>query len=189
MTAGTHSALRGTACRPLGLRNPNELHFSTAFRRANVGTATREQREARNKMKKSVWIALLLIITVLVFEFIVGNKNQQIAQLKEQLASTTAAMEQAKQQLASVSKKRSQPEPLPASSPVESAPMPASAPSPVPQAGAGAATNFMAGLAGMMKNPQIKEVVPSREKMNLERTYASLFNNMNPSTGRQDQYA
>jgi hypothetical protein len=129
----------------------------------------------------------LLAVAAVVLAVIVGKEHQQIAQLKKQLASATATAEQAKQQLASASKKRLQPESSPANKPVDSASIPV--PSVFPQAGAAGATNFMANLAGMMKNPQMKEVVRSGQKMTLERTYASLFKNLNLSSEQQDAFA
>ena len=52
-------------------------------------------------------------------------------------------------------------------------PAPASAPSAT--GSTNAAGNFMSGLAGMMKNPQMKEMVRSQQKMMLERQFGSLF--------------
>ena len=132
-------------------------------------------------MKKNIWTAVLVIITMAVFAFVLGNKNQQIAQLKKELASATTAAEQTKQQLADAAKERAQLEPLPANSPVDSVPTPAPArvPAAVPQASAGAETNLMAHLAGMMKNPEMKSVIQAQQKMAVDQMYGALFKNLN----------
>jgi hypothetical protein len=46
---------------------------------------------------------------------------------------------------------------------------------PAAAANTNASGNFMSGLAGMMKNPQMKEMVRSQQKVMLDRQYASLF--------------
>jgi hypothetical protein len=140
----------------------------------------------KNNVWSNVWIIVLVAVAVAVLTAVLAKKDRQIVQLKEQLASATATAERAKQQLASAAKEKRQAEPLPASSPVESLPAPASVPAAVPQPGAGAATNSFAALAGMMKNPQMKEVVRAGQRMAFERTYASLFKNLNLPPEQQD---
>jgi hypothetical protein len=61
-------------------------------------------------------------------------------------------------------------EPTPSVEPTPAAP----APAPV-AANTNAANNFMSGLAGMMKNPQMKEMVRGQQKAVLDRQYASLL--------------
>ena len=63
-------------------------------------------------------------------------------------------------------------ETAPSVEPPPSAPAPATTPA---AANTNAANNFMSGLAGMMKNPQMKEVVRSQQKVVLDRQYASLL--------------
>jgi hypothetical protein len=134
-------------------------------------------------MKKNVWInvwvIVLVAVSVAVLTAVLAKKDRQIVQLKEQLASATAAAEQAKQQLASASKNRRQTESLPAGSPVESVPSPASTQAAIPQAGTGAPTNHFAAMAGMMKNPQMKEVIRMQQKMVLDQMYGPMLKNLN----------
>jgi hypothetical protein len=50
-----------------------------------------------------------------------------------------------------------------------------------------AAGNFMAGLAGMMKDPQMKEMIRTQQKMMFERTYGPLTNYVSLPADRLDR--
>jgi len=75
---------------------------------------------------------------------------------------------------------------LAASSPVQSGPVAASVPPAVPQGGAGGATNPVSGFAAMMKSPEMKEVNRVQTQVAVDRTYGSLFKDLNLSASDQE---
>jgi hypothetical protein len=108
---------------------------------------------------------------------VVVRQSRQITQLQEQLASTGA--EKTKAPPVPAPEKESS-EPLAQTKPVEMtlAP-PTPEPSPTAQASAGSTNNFFSGLAKMMKNPQMKEMVRAQQKVMLDRQYGSLSKYLN----------
>ena len=135
-------------------------------------------------MKKNLWMGVLLAAVVALAVMAVWQ-NRQIARLKEQLAS--AALEKAKAPPVSVAEKPV-PEPATPAHPVEPVSVPATEAAPPPAAPASASTtsNYFAGLAGMMKNPQMKEMVRAQQKVMLDRMYGSLSNYLNLPTDKLD---
>jgi hypothetical protein len=129
-------------------------------------------------MKKNIWIAVLLV-TVAVMAAVVVRQNRQIAQVQEQLA--LAAAEKA-HPLAVAPPANGPSEPAAEAKPVEPvtvpAPAPASVTTDIPPAGAGAPTNFFAGVAAMFKDPQMKEMMRAQQKMMLDQMYGSLYKNL-----------
>src|ERR1017187_8786719 len=136
-------------------------------------------------MKKNIWIGVLLIAVVMLAA-LVGFQSQQIAALKEQMR----AMVEVERAVAKSAR-------APAPAPVEEAPAPVAEVKPVepvaeaaavpPAAPAGGTTNNpMAGLAQMMKNPQMKEMIRGQQKFALEGMYGSLSKYLNLSTNEMD---
>lgn len=121
-------------------------------------------------MKKNVWLAVLFA-SLAVMAAVVVRQNRQIAQLQGQLASAAAEKADA---LAVAALKNKPSTPVVEATPVESVPTPTSL-SAVPAAGAGGATNFFAGLAGMFKDPQMKEMIHAQQKMMLDQMYGGLY--------------
>jgi len=134
-------------------------------------------------MKKNIWIGVLAVVVVgLAVE--VGMQNRQIQGLEEEKQFMVAALAE-----------KVKATPVPA--PVEEAPAsvaevkpvePVAAPVPVPPAAAvgGTTNNPMAGLAEMMKNPQMKEMMRSQQKMAIDGMYGSLNKFVNLSTNEMD---
>jgi hypothetical protein len=129
-------------------------------------------------MKKSLLIvALLAAVTVLAV--MVLHQRQQINQLQQPPA------------VAAATPAKPAPPPVqpviepPALAPVAPLP-PAPAAVPPPAPSGGSASNFFAGLAGMMKDPQMKEMIRAQQKMVLVKTYGSLFQKLNLPTDRLD---
>jgi hypothetical protein len=132
-------------------------------------------------MKKNIWIGVLAV-TLVALAVVVGTQNRQIQELEEQKRSLMAALTQ---------KVKATPAPAPA--PVEEAPAPvpeaktvefvADSVSNSPAAPAGGTTNSpLSGLAEMMKNPQMKEMMRSQQKMAIDGMYGSLSKYVNLST-------
>lgn len=131
-------------------------------------------------MKKNMWMSVLLA-TIVALAVTAVRQNQQITQMKEQLAS--AALEKAKALPVSAAEKPV-PEPVAPAMPVEPVIAPAS--TPAAPASTGATSNYFAGLAGMMKNPQMKEMIRSQQKVMLDRMYGSLSNYLNLAADKLD---
>jgi hypothetical protein len=132
-------------------------------------------------MKKNIWIGVLLIAVVMLAA-LVGFQSQQIAALKEQMR----AMREVERAVAKSARApapapvEEAPAPLPATKPVEpvaeAAPVPPSAPA------GGTTNNPLSGLAAMMKNPQMKEMIRGQQKFALEGMYGSLSKYLTLST-------
>ncbi|MGA2138789.1 MAG: hypothetical protein ABSH14_08015 [Verrucomicrobiia bacterium] len=135
-------------------------------------------------MKKNLWMGVLLAAAVALAATAVWQ-SRQIAQLKEQLAS--AAVEKAKAPPVSAAEKPI-PEPATPAHPVEpvSVSAPEAAPPPAAPASASTTSNYFAGLAGMMKNPQMKEMVRAQQKVMLDRMYGSLSSYLNLPADKLD---
>jgi hypothetical protein len=137
-------------------------------------------------MNKNMWMGVLLA-AVVALAVTAMWQNRQIAQLKEQLAS--AAVDKAKAPPVSAAEKPV-PEPATPAMPVEPvsapAPTPVAAPPPAALANTGTTSNYFAGLAGMMKNPQMKEMIRAQQKVMLDRMYGSLPNYLNLPADKLD---
>jgi hypothetical protein len=136
-------------------------------------------------MKKNIWIGVLLV-AVVALAALVGFQSQQIAALKEQ-----------EQRMVELDREMAKAARAPVPAPVEEAP--ASVPeaksveyvadsAPIaPAATAGGTTNNpMSALAEMMKNPQMKEMVRSQQKVALTAMYGGLNKYLNISTNDMD---
>jgi len=141
-------------------------------------------------MKRTIWTVLLPLVlgaAVAGLIAIVVNQRQEIATLKEQARATAVA------QKSSVAIPVPVVKPEHTKAPTEAKPTePAGAPpEPLPpQAQAGASTgstnNFFAGLAKMMKDPGMKEMVRAQQKVALDRQYGSLSKYLNLPPERLD---
>ncbi len=133
-------------------------------------------------MKKNIWIGVLLI-AVVALAALVGFQSQQIAALKEQ-----------EQRMVELDREMAKAARTPAPIPAEEAPALVPEAKPVepvvesaPAAPAGGTTNNpMAGLAEMMKNPQMKEMIRSQQKISIDGMYGSLSKYLNLSTNDMD---
>jgi len=134
-------------------------------------------------MKRNVWIAVL-VVAVAGLAMVVLKQHQQIAQLKEQLASAAAE------------KIKVAPVPAPEESvvekkvetrAVETTPAPPT-PEPLPtaQSNAGSTNNLFSGFAKMMKDPAMKDMVRAQQKLMLDRQYGSLAKYLNLPADRLD---
>jgi hypothetical protein len=137
-------------------------------------------------MKKNIWIAVL-VAALAVMAIVVVRQNRQIAQLQGQLAS--AAAEKAHAPV--VAALETEPSvPVAEAKPIEPVSVPAPAPvtvtTDVPPAGTGAGTNFFAGLAGMFKDPQMKEMMRVQQKMMLDQMYGGFYKNLALSSTDED---
>src|SRR5207244_2913034 len=70
--------------------------------------------------------------------------------------------------------------------PVETSAVEPPPPTPVTEASTPVATNFLSGLAGMMKNPQMKEMIRAQQKMAMEQMYGGFFKNLNRPANEVD---
>jgi hypothetical protein len=111
-------------------------------------------------------LLVVLVVAVAALAVVVLRQRSEIADLK-QAAQTVAPPKHvvAAEPPAPVATKEEAPPPVKL----------ASAAAPSAAGSTNAAGNFMSGLAGMMKNPQMKEMVRSQQKMMLERQFGSLF--------------
>lgn len=136
-------------------------------------------------MKRDFWI-IALVVTVAVLGVVVIRQNQQIARTKEQ---SPAAITVAKRRIPPrpVVRARETPEPQPETSPVQSVAAPTTGPAPAPaaQASAGTSSNVFAGLATMMKDPQMKEMIRAQQKMMQDQMYGALFKGLNWPADKQ----
>jgi hypothetical protein len=132
-------------------------------------------------MKKNIWIVLSLI-AVVALAAVVVRQNRQITQMKEQLASATAVKSKAPPVPTPVAEAR---EPLPETKLAAPAASPTAPVAPT-NASTGTTSNYFAGLANMMKNPQMKEMIRDQQKVMLDRMYGSLAKYMDLPADRLD---
>ena len=131
-------------------------------------------------MKKNIWIVVLLAATAVLAAVAVRQK-QQIARMKEQAsAAVVADKTETPAARAPVRETPELPTETKAVEPVV-APPTSSVPTSAVQAGTstGTASNFFAGLAGMMKNPQMKEMVRAQQRLALDKSYGALLKYLN----------
>ena len=132
-------------------------------------------------MKKNIWIGVLAI-AVAALAIVVGMQNGQIEGLQEEKRLMLAALaEKAKAAPAPVEET---PAPLPEAKTVE----PVVAVAPVSETPPTKATtnNPFAGMAEMMKSPQMKEMMRAQQKVAINGMYGSLSKYLNLSTNDMD---
>jgi hypothetical protein len=136
-------------------------------------------------MKKNIVIGVLLVAVVMLAA-LVGIQSQQIGALKERrqkMVEIEKAMAKSARARPPASVEET-PAALPESKPVE--PVAEAAPVPQPVPAGGTTNNPMAGLAEMMKNPAMKEMVRAQQKMAVDGMYGSLSKYLNLSTNEMD---
>ena len=122
-------------------------------------------------MKKIIWIVVLLI-AVVGLAIVVVQQDREIARLRQQQLLSAAAERATSPVPAAETPQPSKPE---AEAKLQEAP-----PSPEsPQPSGGSASNFLSGMAAMMKDPQMKEMIRAQQKMALDRMYGALFKQLN----------
>ncbi|HUJ09230.1 MAG TPA: hypothetical protein VL171_04325 [Verrucomicrobiae bacterium] len=132
-------------------------------------------------MKKNIWV-VVLVIAVAALAVVVTKQHRQMAQMKEQLVSATTEKPKASPVPAPVVEVK---EPVSEAKPAEPAASPAP-PETATNTSAGTSSNYFAGLAKMMKNPQMKEMVRAQQKVMLDRQYGSLSKYLNLPAERMD---
>ncbi|HXI85445.1 MAG TPA: hypothetical protein VNL17_15290 [Verrucomicrobiae bacterium] len=134
-------------------------------------------------MKKNIVIGML-VAAVMALAIAVAMQSHEIGMLQEQkrmMVSSMAERVKAMSQPAPVAEETT---PLPEAKPVE----PVAVPAPVPQAApsAGATNSPFAGMAEMMKSPQMKEMMRAQHKIGIDGMYGSLSKYLNLSTNDMD---
>ena len=120
-------------------------------------------------MKKSIGIVVLLA-ALTVLAVVVVRQNQQITRLKEQPVVAVSTKKKTAPPVQTLAKKVS--EPRTETGTVESVAAPIAP-------GSEGKTNFFGGLAGMMKDPQMKEMMHAQQKMMFNKMYGPLFKYLN----------
>jgi hypothetical protein len=136
-------------------------------------------------MKKNIWIGVLLVAVVML-AILVGFQGQQIAALKEQrraMVEVERAVAKSVRAPAPAPVEET-PAPLPEIKPVE--PVAVAAPVPPAAPAGGTTNNPFAGMAEMMKSPQMKEMMRAQQKMAVDGMYGSLSKYLNLSTNEMD---
>jgi hypothetical protein len=112
-------------------------------------------------------VVVVLVVAVVALAVVVVRQRAEIADLK-QAAPIALAKHIVPAERPAPAALMEEPSPSAETSPA--------APTPAPATGnTNSAGNFMSGLAGMMKNPQMKEMMRAQQKLMLDRTYGSLF--------------
>ena len=135
-------------------------------------------------MNKNVLIAVM-VVAVTALGIVVVRQHGEIAELKKAAELPTAPMHVAAAKPVAVASPSEPSEPAPEPVAPTTPPRP-----PAPEAQASTSTgrtnNFFAGLANMMKNPQMKEMVRAQQKVMLDRQYGSLSKYLNLPAERSD---
>jgi hypothetical protein len=134
-------------------------------------------------MKKNIWIVVLMV-TVAALATAVGLQSHEIEMLRaEKQMIATSLAEKVKETPVPTPVEETQ-APLPEVKPVEPV---AVAPTVVPTPPAeGATNNPFAGMAQMMKSPQMKEMMRAQQKVGIDGMYGSLSKYLNLSTNEMD---
>ncbi|MGA2140309.1 MAG: hypothetical protein ABSH14_15740 [Verrucomicrobiia bacterium] len=141
-------------------------------------------------MKKSYWVIAALSITTALLAVVVVKQRQELAVMSER----TPVVRMAERPKTRTSPIHIAPKPMSALSAettppsVLASPMIAPAPSgdTKPSFSTGTASNWAYGLAGMMNNPQMKEVLQAQQKAMVEPKYGSLSKDLNLSADQLD---
>ena len=125
-------------------------------------------------------LLVVLIVAVGALAVVVVRQRGEIVDLKKAVEDATAIKQvaSAKPPPASLPKDE-QPESLTEAAPAKpaSSPIPVAPPSPVTNnsgTAGGAVSNYFSSLAGMMKDPQVKEMIRIQQKMSLDKIYGAL---------------
>ncbi len=138
-------------------------------------------------MKKNIWIGVLLVAVVMLAA-LVGLQSQQIAALKEQMRTMVeverAVAKSARATAPAPAPVEEAPAPLPEAKPIE--PVAVATPVPTAAPAGGTTNNPFAGMAEMMKSPQMKEMMRAQQKMAVDGMYGSLSKYLTLSTNDMD---
>src|SRR5882724_10214550 len=128
-------------------------------------------------MRKNIWIGVLAA-AVVALALLVGFQSQQITVLKDQVRMLVEMERAVAKSVRAPAPVEEAPAPVVEAKPVEPV---AAAPIPQAETPEGTTNNFMSGLAQMMKNPAMKEMIRSQQKASLDRTYGGLSKYLNLS--------
>lgn len=130
-------------------------------------------------MNKNAWIACLGGTVVALGAAVVMQSRQmealkkahacELAALSEKLEVTAKAVRAGKQRAKEAAAVQQVERAAPPAQPAKAEP-----PAPSAQQAAGMNTNFFGAIAGMMKNPQMKEMMKAQQKLAVDQMYASL---------------
>jgi RNA polymerase sigma factor (sigma-70 family) len=124
------------------------------------------------QMKKQAFLVVLVLVVIGTLALVIVRQRSEIASLRQAAEFAAAKQTEPARQPAATAQ---QPEP---ELPVEVVPTPPP-PAPIEQPSSGSPSNFFSGLAGMMKNPQMKEVMRMQQKMMLEQSFGPMFKSLN----------
>jgi hypothetical protein len=134
-------------------------------------------------MKRNI-LVVALVIAVAGLAVVAVTQRQQIAGLKDH--SSTIAVAEKPQANPAPAPVMESPETVTETKPLEPVVAPVSAPVVAASPSTGRTNNPFAGLANMMKNPQMKEMVRAQQKVMLDRQYGSLSKYLNLPAERLD---
>ena len=117
-------------------------------------------------------LLVALVVALAALAVVVVRQRSEIADFKQAAHVVSAKHSVPTERPGPVAAKE---ESLPPAEPSPAAPTPA----PADDGNTSAPANPMSGLAGMMKNPQMKEMVRAQQKMMLDRQFGSLFKYLN----------
>ena len=122
-------------------------------------------------MKRQFGIVVVLLVVGLALAAVVFSQHRQIAQMKAQLALAAAATQSSTPAVHLPIKvtPTASPEVVPSKPPA----------APATATGAKPKFNFAAGLAGMLKNPQMQEMMRAQQQVMINQLYGSLSNYLN----------
>ena len=130
-------------------------------------------------MKKDMWLAVLLVVLV-GLAVVVVRQQTEIGELKQRVERLSVRPVVAAKPVIPKPPKR-EPAPLPVATSVEPVAAPASPNS-------STTNNPLAGLASMMKDPAMKEMIRAQQKLSLDMMYGSLAKNLNLSTDQSEAF-
>jgi hypothetical protein len=128
-------------------------------------------------------MSVVFLAVGLVLAAVVVSQHRQIGELNAQLA--TAQQKSSAQLAPKPTQQASKPAKLASEAAPDAAPVKTSAVVTV-SAAAQVKNTFAAGLASMMKNPQMQEMIRAQQKMMIDQMYGSLAKALNLPAGQQD---
>ena len=130
-------------------------------------------------------MSVVFLAVALVLAAVVLSQHRQIGELKTQLAQATAQPKSSALLANKQAPLATKPARLASETAPEAAPAKASAAVTV-SVPAQAKANFAAGLANMMKNPQMQEMIRAQQKVMIDQMYGSLAKTLNLPAGQQE---
>jgi hypothetical protein len=127
-------------------------------------------------------MSVMFLAVGLVLAAVIVSQHRQIGELKAQLALATAQQKSSAQLAPKPTQQASNPAKLAS----EAAPDAAPVKLPAATSAAQVKSTFAAGLASMMKNPQMQEMIRAQQKMMIDQMYGSLAKALNLPAGQQE---